>query len=279
MKAIITLEELNLKLNGKIWTKGDLKRIYLNRGFNTQKVKTNTYVEIVDGIFVVKCFVECNDQGFKWCKSQEQMVIEGVEKTIREYLATGFYYVLENDEIVDDTAEAKKITDLYVGGGFYLSAAVAQKFIDGEGLKKATIAFISKTALKEAEIVAKILKTENSTISENEIVNELLIVEELVEKPSAKEVVRTNEIEQKFNYLTEEEKNELFSQGFGKIKEMYVSNRGLEKRYFKNPNMSRKELDKSQTYIAEATEEMKKEAEIFRKNYYDLAPNKNNDRR
>ena len=34
----ITLELLAEKLKGNLWTKGDLKRIYLNKGYNTKKM-------------------------------------------------------------------------------------------------------------------------------------------------------------------------------------------------------------------------------------------------
>lgn len=78
----ITFEQLAEKLNGKIWTKGDLKRIYLDRGYNTKKMSTKTYVEEVDGEFVVKCFIDCPSQAWNWIKSQQEEVIESVENEI-----------------------------------------------------------------------------------------------------------------------------------------------------------------------------------------------------
>lgn len=83
----ITIEELAVKLNGKMWTKGDLKRIYLDRGYNTKKMSTKTYVEeTATGNFNVKCFVECPSQDYNWCKSQAEIVIEGVEEDINEII-------------------------------------------------------------------------------------------------------------------------------------------------------------------------------------------------
>ena len=84
--ATITFEQLAEKLNGKIWTKGDLKRIYLDRGYNTKKMSTKTYVEEVDGEFVVKCFIDCPSQAWNWIKSQQEEVIESVEKNIEEII-------------------------------------------------------------------------------------------------------------------------------------------------------------------------------------------------
>lgn len=83
----LSLEQLAEKLNGKIWIKEDLKRIYLDRGYNTKKMSTKTYVEETsEGSFNVKCFIECPSQDYNWCKSQANQVIERVEKEIDEIL-------------------------------------------------------------------------------------------------------------------------------------------------------------------------------------------------
>lgn len=83
----ITIEDLAVKLNGKMWVKEDLKRIYLDRGYNTKKMSTKTYVEqTTSGTFNVKCFVECSSQDYNWCKSQSNQVIERVENEIAEIL-------------------------------------------------------------------------------------------------------------------------------------------------------------------------------------------------
>jgi hypothetical protein len=83
----ITIEDLAVKLNGKMWTKDSLKRIYLDRGYNTKKMSTKTYVEETsEGNFNVKCFVECPSQDYNWCKSQANQVIDSVENQINEIL-------------------------------------------------------------------------------------------------------------------------------------------------------------------------------------------------
>lgn len=95
----ITIEELAVKLNGKMWTKGDLKRIYLDRGYNTKKMSTKTYVEeTATGKFNVKCFVECPSQDYNWCKSQAEIVIEGVEEDINEIVLKSSLRVIETTQ-------------------------------------------------------------------------------------------------------------------------------------------------------------------------------------
>lgn len=82
-----TLDQLNEKLNGKIWEKAGKKRIYLDKGHNTKKMKTTTYVEQNEnGEFVVKCFIDCPSQNWNWIKSQQEKVIEGVEEDIETIL-------------------------------------------------------------------------------------------------------------------------------------------------------------------------------------------------
>ena len=103
--ATFTFEQLAEKLNGKIWTKGDLKRIYLDRGYNTKKMSTKTYVEEVDGEFVVKCFIECPSQAWNWIKSQQEEVIESVEKDIENIIKISTLELVEY-KINEEKAEA-----------------------------------------------------------------------------------------------------------------------------------------------------------------------------
>lgn len=99
----ITIEELAVKLNGKMWAKGDLKRIYLDRGYNTKKMSTKTYVEeTATGNFNVKCFVECPSQDYNWCKSQAEIVIEGVEEDIEE--------IVKYEKIINQAMEGSRQT-------------------------------------------------------------------------------------------------------------------------------------------------------------------------
>ncbi len=139
----ITIEQLAEKLNGKVWVKGDLKRIYLNRGYNTKKMSTKTHIEEVNEEFVVKCFVECPSQDYNWCKSQANQVIEQVNEEIKEHLANEYFYVVNSkNEVINDCRKVQDLKDLYVDGGLYLYREEAQNFIDLEEIN-ATILSIS----------------------------------------------------------------------------------------------------------------------------------------
>lgn len=86
MKATITLQELATKLNGKFWSKDGKERIYLDRGYNTKKMSTKTYVEVRNDEFVVRSFIDCPSQNDNWIESQENEVIEKVETEISEII-------------------------------------------------------------------------------------------------------------------------------------------------------------------------------------------------
>lgn len=84
----ISLEQLAEKLNGKLWVKGDLKRIYLDEGYNTKKMSTKTYVyEDKNGNFGVSCNIDCPSQHQNWIEAQENEIIESVEKEIEQIIA------------------------------------------------------------------------------------------------------------------------------------------------------------------------------------------------
>jgi hypothetical protein len=84
----ITIEQLATLLKGKLWEKGDLKRVYLNRGYNTKKMKTNTYVFINENNeIIVSCYVDCPSQPYAWCNSQKEEVVESLENELRELLS------------------------------------------------------------------------------------------------------------------------------------------------------------------------------------------------
>lgn len=160
----ITIEDLAVKLNGKMWTKGDLKRIYLDRGYNTKKMSTKTYVEETsEGNFNVKCFVECPSQDYNWCKSQAEQVIESVDQEIAEALVTEYFYVVneETNQVIDDCQTAKSLVDLYVGGGLYLREGFAKNFIKREDLEGFAVKSISRVdyeALEVEPVVAAVVE-------------------------------------------------------------------------------------------------------------------------
>lgn len=84
----ITIEQLAEQLGRTVWTKGDLKRIYLNdAGWNTKKMSTKTYIfQTEDGEFKVSCNINCPSQPYQWIKSQEEEVKEGIYNDIEQAL-------------------------------------------------------------------------------------------------------------------------------------------------------------------------------------------------
>lgn len=144
----ITIEELAVKLNGTMWTKGDLKRIYLDKGFNTKKMSTKTYVEETsEGNFNVKCFVECPSQDYNWCKSQANQVIESVDKEIAEALVTEYFLVMNDDTalFIDDCGNEKAMNDIY-GSDLHHSKRAAERFIEKQLSGNYSVQLISREA-------------------------------------------------------------------------------------------------------------------------------------
>lgn len=108
MATQISLKELAEKLNGsKYWEKGDLKRIYLDEGYNTKKMSTKTFIwQDESGSFKVSCKVECPSQPWQWCKSQEDEVKASVESRI-EYVLSNTCFIMTNDngDPIDEDGE------------------------------------------------------------------------------------------------------------------------------------------------------------------------------
>lgn len=96
----ISIEDLAEKLNGKLWKKGDLKRIYLNDyGYNTKKMSTKTFVYAKeDGTFGISCKIDCPSQSYNWIESQENDVIHSLSETISEIIEE-FGHEIENPQI------------------------------------------------------------------------------------------------------------------------------------------------------------------------------------
>ena len=68
----VTIEQLAEKLNQTVWTKGDLKRIYLNdTGHNTKKMSTKVYIYEKNGDFRVSVTINCPSQHDNWIEAQE----------------------------------------------------------------------------------------------------------------------------------------------------------------------------------------------------------------
>lgn len=107
----ITIEELAVKLNGKMWVKEDLKRIYLDRGYNTKKMSTKTYVQqSAAGVFYAKCFIDCPSQNDNWIESQQDQIIESVEQEIEEIIELSKVELIESRLSEDETEVEVKIS-------------------------------------------------------------------------------------------------------------------------------------------------------------------------
>lgn len=144
----LTLEQLAEILNENLWVKGDLKRIYLDRGYNTKKMSTKTYVyQREDGTFEVSCYIDCPSQNYNWIKSQQQEVIdsvtEDIENAIEEYLATEVFVIVdENGKYIDYKGVE---TEACFAESFY-SEDSAKRFIKNDlyGNVKAFIKIVEK---------------------------------------------------------------------------------------------------------------------------------------
>ncbi len=128
------LKKLADEIKGKYWNKGTKERVYLNRGYNTKKMKTTTYVEQVNGNFNVRCFIDCPSQPYQWIESQQNEIIEDVENeitNIKDRLDATHIYTLvdEQGNYLDDSGNIVRI-DLLVEGYFYYSEASAVKMLE-----------------------------------------------------------------------------------------------------------------------------------------------------
>lgn len=72
-----------------VWTKGDLKRIYLNGvGYNTKKMSTKAFIYEKDGEFRVSVNIDCPSQPYQWIESQEAEVRESILNDIEYRIFT-----------------------------------------------------------------------------------------------------------------------------------------------------------------------------------------------
>lgn len=116
MKA--TLENLAEKLDGNYWEKGNLKRVYLDKGNNTKKMSTKTFIwQDENGEFKVSCKIDCNSQPYEWINSQQEEIKNRVYEEIEKALATEYYFA------------KKKGTNLYFESGKLVEY---KEVIDGE---------------------------------------------------------------------------------------------------------------------------------------------------
>jgi hypothetical protein len=117
MKATIktiSIETLAEKINGKLWVKGDLKRIYVDEGYNTKKMSTKTYVyQKQDGTFGVSCKIECPSQSISWITSQEDEIINRLIEKIYDVIEE-FGYEIETPEIETELDTEEQVQGYYM---------------------------------------------------------------------------------------------------------------------------------------------------------------------
>jgi len=165
----ITIEKLSERLNGSLWIKGDLKRIYLNdEGYNTKKMSTKTFVFEKEGEFIVSCHIECPSQGYQWISSQEEDVKNGVYERIERAIAED-YFLIKNDitgqyiNCIDKDVDVSEIDE----SDCYFTSEKAENYlktnsittgysivkISREEFEKQVAEFETKRAIEKAEIL------------------------------------------------------------------------------------------------------------------------------
>jgi hypothetical protein len=98
MIKTLSIHELNAHLNGKIWEKGTMCRIYLNRGYNTKKMSTKTYVYKDDaGHYHTSCTIDCPSQHDNWIEAEEKKIIESLNSRIVDIIEE---FGIEQEEVL-----------------------------------------------------------------------------------------------------------------------------------------------------------------------------------
>lgn len=183
----ITIEDLAVKLNGKMWTKGDLKRIYLDRGYNTKKMSTKTYVFEKDGEFIVVCNIDCPSQAYQWIESQEQEVKDAVSSQIEEIIeeeTSANVYVLSNEGgFVDYFNTNFEAGDPLFLDDVYYSEAKAKQVIEENELTCEIKAF---SKVEWADMVSKFVPKEKI-----ETVFAPVVEEKVISRPVSKPLTET----------------------------------------------------------------------------------------
>jgi len=112
----ITLEDLQKTLGGRIWEKTDKKRLYLDEGYNTKKMKTTVYVyEGSKAMFHVSVYISCSSQPWSWIESQKDELESSIKKRIRDVTMENVYVIINSDndyidtfnEVVEDVSDAE----------------------------------------------------------------------------------------------------------------------------------------------------------------------------
>lgn len=166
----ITIEELAVKLNGKMWTKGDLKRIYLDRGYNTKKMSTKTYVFEKDGEFIVSCYIDCPSQAWQWIESQQNEVKESVYSQIEEIVerstATTVYVLFKDGSFIDYFNNEFEAGNPSYSDDVYYSESKAKKAIKDNDL---TCEIKSFSVSEWEEMASKFVPIAEATEQKNNV--------------------------------------------------------------------------------------------------------------
>ena len=185
----ITIEDLAVKLNGNMWTKGDLKRIYLDRGYNTKKMSTKTYVFEKDGEFIVVCNIDCPSQAYQWIESQEQEVKDSVysqiEEIIEEETSTTVYVLFKDGSFIDYFNNKFEAGDTLYSNDVYYSESKAKQVIEDNEL---TCKIKTFSKVEWAEMVSKFVPKEKI-----EPVVAPVVEKKVISRPVAKPLAETEQ--------------------------------------------------------------------------------------
>lgn len=145
----MTIEQLAEKIGGNLWTKGSLKRIYLDRGYNTKKMQTKTFIwQNEDGEFLVSCRIECPSQPYEWINSQQEKVKESVYEDLEKILSEkAFVITNEKGEVCDE--DGKPIELNHWARKVFYSKEKAEKYIDEEEYINLSYKEVDKEWLKQ----------------------------------------------------------------------------------------------------------------------------------
>ena len=156
MRKVYNIYELAEKLGSKVWEKDNLKRIYVNEGYNTKKMSTTTFIwQDENGEFKVSCYIDCPTQPWNWIVSQKKKVVKDVVDKIRHALAETYYLpVHKEDGKIFNEGCLNSRNEFMLFPDTYLSKEDALRDLDknNEDPKKYEIIAISREdAEKESE--------------------------------------------------------------------------------------------------------------------------------
>ena len=108
----LSLEQLAVELDGNLWEKGELKRVYLDKGYNTKKMTTKTFVfQNEDGTFGVSVYIDCPSQDYRWIESQKNEIIKEVQDEINFLIQEEVLIVKVNENYLDCLGNEDKLEE------------------------------------------------------------------------------------------------------------------------------------------------------------------------